>query len=181
MNNSIIPIASRIIVGSTTETVHARKLHEFLGVGRVYQNWIKARIEQYGFSVNEDFIVCLPKRASKGRGGHNAVDHYITLGMAKELAMVERNEKGREARRYFIKCEAQLKTKLTDKANVQDTINEIDDHKKDRIQRVMMIMQDQQIIQTHIIDANAMVVNPADLAKMILCGEFLKMKNCPIL
>ena len=41
MNNTLIPIASRIIAGSTTETVHARKLHEFLGVGRDYSNWIK--------------------------------------------------------------------------------------------------------------------------------------------
>jgi phage anti-repressor protein len=84
---------SRIISGSTTETIYTRKLHEFLGVGRDYSNWIKARIKQYSFEENEDYIVCSPKRASKGSGSHNLLDHHITLVMAKELAMVERNEK----------------------------------------------------------------------------------------
>jgi len=109
MNTILISISSRIISGSTTETIYVRKLHEFLGVGRDYSNWIKARIKQYSFEENEDYIVCSPKRASKGSGGHNLLDHHITLDMAKELAMVERNEKGREARRYFIGCEKQLK------------------------------------------------------------------------
>ncbi len=179
MNNTLIPIASRIIDGSKTDAIHARQLHEFLGVGRHYRSWIKTRIDSYGFIENADYITCRPKRGSKIHGGHNTAEHYITLDMAKELAMVERNEKGREARRYFIDCEKQLKAELTDKANLKESINEIDDRKKDRIQRVMMIMQDQQIIQTHVIDADSMVVNPADLAKMIMCGEYFKDEELP--
>ena len=106
---TLIPISSRIVAGTPVQTVQARKLHAFLDVGRGCSTWINNRIVEYGFSENEDFIVCSPKRGSKGRGGHNVVDHYLTLDMAKELAMVERNDKGREARRYFIDCERELK------------------------------------------------------------------------
>ena len=49
--------------------------------------------------------------AKNGRGGHNKVEYYTTLKMAKELSMVERNEKGKQARKYFIACEEQLKAK----------------------------------------------------------------------
>ncbi len=111
---NIIPISSRIITGKPTQCVNARKLHIFLESNQEYSNWIKNRISAYGFVQDEDF--CLTKISSKGRGGHNAKDHFLTLDMAKELAMVERNEKGREARRYFIKCEKQLKQKQQPKA-----------------------------------------------------------------
>ncbi|WP_240536708.1 phage antirepressor KilAC domain-containing protein [Bartonella sp. WD12.1] len=49
---------------------------------------------------------------SKGRGGHNRKEYHLTLDMAKELAMVERNEKGKQARQYFIECERKAKQPL---------------------------------------------------------------------
>ena len=57
--------------------------------------------------------VCSPDLVSKegqGRGGHNATEYRLTLDMAKELAMVENNERGRQARRYFIECERAART-----------------------------------------------------------------------
>jgi len=120
MSNNLIPIASRLIKGCPTKTVQARKLYEFLEVGRDYSTWIKGRIEEYGFVENEDF--CLIKKSNKntspqngGKLGRPTIDHFLTLDTAKELAMVERNEKGREARRYFIECEKQLQS-------VQDSV-----------------------------------------------------------
>ncbi|WP_052702166.1 antA/AntB antirepressor family protein [Marinomonas sp. S3726] len=105
----ILSLNSHVINEQTCDTVKARDLHIFLGVGRDFATWIKSRVNQYSFEEGLDFVVISrsPKRGSGNRGATK--DYFITLDMAKELAMVERNEKGREARRYFINCERQLK------------------------------------------------------------------------
>ncbi len=109
---SLIPIVSRVIAKAATKTVQARELHAFLEVGRDYSNWIKSRIEQYQFVEGEDYILIRQNGRIKTKGGdRRSTDHYLTLDMAKELAMVERNDKGRQARRYFIECEKQLTTR----------------------------------------------------------------------
>lgn len=85
---------------------NARELHQFLGVKSRFNDWIKSRINEYGFVKNQDFIFVTKNSVAKnGRGGHNKTDYHITLDMAKELAMVEKNAKGRAVRRYFIDCE----------------------------------------------------------------------------
>lgn len=93
------------------QLINARELHQLLQVGRDFSNWIKSRIESYGFIENEDFT-CSPNLASeksKGLaslwGGQNKIDYHITLDMAKELCMLERSELGQKARRYFIQME----------------------------------------------------------------------------
>lgn len=88
--------------------VDARQLHDFLGVRKDFSTWIKDRIEQYEFIENQDFV-SFPQNGGKPTGGRPAKDYAITIDMAKELAMVERNDKGRQARRYFIECERALK------------------------------------------------------------------------
>ena len=103
----IIDIKQSIIGSGLVHTVNARDLHVFLEVGRDFSNWIKDRIDEYGFLENQDFV-CSPNLASKGRGGHNRIDYHLTLDMAQELGMVERNDKGREIRRYFIACRKRL-------------------------------------------------------------------------
>ena len=95
------------IGGQTTQLVDARLLHDFLGVGKDFTTWIKLRIRQYGFEQNQDYLLTqtgeqLPS-GTKWRS-----DYMLTLDMAKELAMVERTPKGRQARRYFIDCEKAL-------------------------------------------------------------------------
>ena len=107
----LIQMADQQIGGCLVQTVNARDLHVFLEVGKVFGTWINDRIQQYGFVENQDFV-CFPILGSKnldGRGGHNRKDYHLTLDMAKELAMVERNDKGRQARRYFIECERRLR------------------------------------------------------------------------
>ena len=107
MNNQLIPVFAGNINNQSVQLVDARLLHSFLEVARDFSTWIKDRIEEYGFIENIDFL--LPKFGEqKGRGGYNKIDYHLTLDMAKELSMVERNDKGREARRYFIDCEQQL-------------------------------------------------------------------------
>ena len=95
--NSIIPVSSG---ADGIQTVNARDLHAFLESGQEFRHWIKSRIEQYGFVDGQDFTTS----ENFIRGG-KAVDYHITLDMAKELSMVERNAKGKEARQYFIECE----------------------------------------------------------------------------
>jgi len=84
--------------------VDARPLHAFLGVGRDFSNWIKQRISKYKFIENEDFKV-FANSGVNPLGGRPSAEYLITLDAAKELSMVENNDKGREARRYFIRCE----------------------------------------------------------------------------
>lgn len=93
----------------TTDTgdqfVDARTLHGALEVGRDFSNWIKDRIEKYGFFEGVDFQTCSPELASEKHGGQNKIDYRLSLSMAKELAMVENNDRGREVRQYLIKVE----------------------------------------------------------------------------
>jgi len=107
-----IPMANQLIPINTDEngqqTVNARDLHEFLEVGKDFTNWIKDRILQYDFVENQDFILLAnsgEQTCNAGRGGHNKQEYHITIDMAKELSMVEKNAKGKEARKYFIMCE----------------------------------------------------------------------------
>lgn len=92
-----------------TQAVNARELHAFLQVQTKFADWIKSRIAEYDFVENQDFVCvsenCETQRANGQRGVTTRKEYYITLDMAKELSMVERNEQGKMARRYFIECE----------------------------------------------------------------------------
>lgn len=83
--------------------VSGRQLHEALGVKTKYVDWFNRMIE-YGFTENQDFLL-LKNEQQTGRGGHNKVDHIIKLDMAKEIAMIQRTDKGKEVRQYFIQVE----------------------------------------------------------------------------
>lgn len=108
MNSQLIPTVSGCLDGQTQALVNARDLHEFLGVETRFDKWIQRRIEEYGFTQVIDFIES-PKMANRGFWQTETKDYLVSLDMAKELCMVERNEKGREARRYFIEMEKQAK------------------------------------------------------------------------
>lgn len=111
MTSQLIPVFNGTIANETTLLVNARDLHAFLGVGKRFASWITERIAEYGFVENQDYILVSPNREIKGRGGdRRSKDYHLTLDTAKELAMVERNEKGRQIRRYFIECEKKLRS-----------------------------------------------------------------------
>ena len=84
--------------------VLARELHQFLEVGRDFSTWIKGRIEEYEFIEHQDFEV-FTQFGENSIGGRPAKEYALTLDMAKELSMVEKTEKGKQARRYFIEME----------------------------------------------------------------------------
>ncbi|WP_223936706.1 antA/AntB antirepressor family protein [Aeromonas caviae] len=102
-----LPLTSQYIEGKAVQTVNARELHSFLKVGRDFSNWIKDRIAEYGFVEGGDYLV-FTKFGENPQGGRPQKEYAIRLDMGKELAMVERNDEGRRARRYFIDCEALL-------------------------------------------------------------------------
>lgn len=114
MNAQLIPVFNGTISNETALLCNARDLHTFLGVKKVFAAWITNRISEYEFIENQDYILLsnLGKQTS-GRGGHNRKEYHLTLDTAKELAMVERNEKGRQVRRYFIECEKRLRQQET--------------------------------------------------------------------
>ncbi|AKG07042.1 hypothetical protein AAX05_01270 [Moraxella bovoculi] len=101
-----IKVLQSNIGNETVQTVNARELHKALNNKRRFADWIKDRINDYGFVQNVDYVLISQNCETKGRGGdRRSIDYHITLDMAKELSMVEKTEKGRQARRYFIDCE----------------------------------------------------------------------------
>lgn len=84
-------------------TVMGRELHEALGIGTEYAKWFD-RMCEYGFSENEDYSPILTNR-SDGKAGKPKTDHQLTIPMAKEICMLQRTEKGKQFRQYFIKVE----------------------------------------------------------------------------
>ncbi|AIG43875.1 phage antirepressor KilAC domain-containing protein [Streptococcus suis] len=83
--------------------VSGRQLHEALGVKTPYSMWFDRMVE-YGFAENQDFLLNNFVKQT-GRGGHNKVDHIIKLDMAKEIAMIQRTDRGKQVRQYFIQVE----------------------------------------------------------------------------
>lgn len=80
--------------------VSGRQLHEALGVNSRYTTWFD-RMKEYGFTEGHDFLPNL----GKSTGGRQATDHVIKLDMAKEIAMIQRTERGKQVRQYFIQVE----------------------------------------------------------------------------
>jgi anti-repressor protein len=90
--------------GNGEITLSGRELHEFLDVKSNYSTWFE-RMTEYGFVEDVDYVLLSNFEKQNGSGGHNRVDHQIKLDMAKEIAMIQRTEKGKEARQYFLQVE----------------------------------------------------------------------------
>lgn len=86
------------------QMVSARELYEFLEVKSRFNDWIENRIEKYDFIEDVDYTKILVECVR----GQNKYDFLLKMDMAKEVSMVENNDKGRQARRYFIDCEKKL-------------------------------------------------------------------------
>lgn len=100
--NELIPINYE----SDRPTVSAMGLHDFLEVGTKFQDWFP-RMTEYGFAEGTDFNPLKIEQVSsqKRERTYSATDYQLTVAMAKEISMIQRNEKGKEARTYFIKVE----------------------------------------------------------------------------
>ena len=94
----------RVNYDSDRITLSARELHEFLGIKTKYKDWFP-RMVAYGFDENVDYRTMAQKRATAQGNETTYNDHEITLDMAKEIAMIQRSEKGKQVRQYFLELE----------------------------------------------------------------------------
>lgn len=97
--NNLIPISYD---NPERPTVSGRELHDFLEVKSKYADWFK-NMSAYGFTENIDYVSLSKNLENGGR----SIDHQLTIPMAKELCMIQRNERGKQARQYFLAVEAQ--------------------------------------------------------------------------
>ena len=120
MEKALINLTTASIGGEQQKGVSARDLHAFLEVKSRFNDWIANRIKDFDFVENQDYLTLTKKIVSGGL----AKEYLLTLNMAKELSMVERNEKGKQARQYFIRCEKQLKEVAQQQFAIPQTLPE---------------------------------------------------------
>lgn len=101
--------------------VNARELHQFLESKYQFANWIQERITKYGFVKNQDYEV-FKENLKNSNGGRPQIEYALSVDMAKELSMVENNEKGRLARKYFIECEKIARECMVASYQIEDPI-----------------------------------------------------------
>lgn len=115
------------IQGRSVETCDARDLHAFLGVKRQFANWMQDSIRQFGFVEGLDFGVFNNfVKNPEGEGGRPTKEYALTLNMARELCMLSRTAKGKQARLYFIECERRALTAENAAVALTDHDDEID-------------------------------------------------------
>lgn len=106
---SCLAIEERIFDGEEQAAVNARELWKALGSKQEFANWIKDRIAD--FKEGQDFTVDKFINGRNERGRFASKEYYITLDVAKHLAMLERNDAGRKIRQYFIEVEKEYRRK----------------------------------------------------------------------
>lgn len=111
--NELLPIGEK----NGKKAVNARDLHSFLQVGKDFSTWIKNRIDKYDFIEGKDFQtlyldyqgnllnIRLPQNGDSKNQQVSKIEYALSISMAKELSMIENNERGKQARKYFIACE----------------------------------------------------------------------------
>ena len=103
----LIPIQ----VNNGKRVVDARILHDFLGSKRDFSNWIKDRIDKCDLIENQDFV-SFTKIVEREIGAAKRVEYALTIDAAKEISMMEGNEIGKKARRYFTEVEKAYKNEI---------------------------------------------------------------------
>lgn len=101
---SLLPVSPKLFGNQKIVAVDGRSLHTFMEVGKVFAAWMPEQIEAFGFLEHQDFEV-ISESGNNPQGGRPSKEYMLSLSMAKELAMVQRTAKGKQARLYFIECE----------------------------------------------------------------------------
>lgn len=105
--DQLIKLNETTLGGKEVNTVSARELHNFLESKRQFSDWIKAKIERLRLVENEHFVI-FSQSCEKMSRGRPTEEYFVTLEMAKHIALMENTDRGFEVRDYFIECERQL-------------------------------------------------------------------------
>lgn len=154
------------------QAISARELYQYLESKRGFSHWITERIEKYGFVEDKDYCKVYYDVSGNvlfmGQGINaltdnqqlnrvHKIEYVLTINMAKELAMVENNEKGKEARRYFIECEERFRAQK----------NEISIDKQIELEKYKAFTS----LATLVVNA------PSDKVKELLYSSFLQLDH----
>ncbi|EGT4048412.1 oxidoreductase [Clostridioides difficile] len=150
------------------QILSARDLHEFLEVGSRYNDWFN-RMIGYGFVENEDFISITQKKVTAQGNETEYIDHIIKLDMAKEIAMIQRNEKGKQARKYFLQIEKDWNTPEKVMARALIVANKTIEKKSREIEEKNKVIQLQQpkVLFADAVSASNNSILVGELAKLI--------------
>lgn len=150
-------------------TVLGRDLHEALGVNSNYTTWFN-RMCEYGFTEGNDFITCFPNLESENQhGGQNKTDHQLTIEMAKEICMIQRTEKGKQCRQYFIELEKAWNTpEMVMGRALKIAQKQLDVMKSENIRLMEKVEQDKpKVLFANAVETAKTSILVGDLAKLI--------------
>lgn len=153
---------------SEQPTVSGRELHEALGVETPYHKWFP-RMAEYGFAENVDYAVTDKNVHNSNGGKQTVIDHQLTIPMAKEICMIQRSEKGKQFRQYFIEIENRWNTPEAVMARALQMANrKIDEIKNANVLLEQKIEADKpKVIFADSVSAAQTSILVGDLAKLI--------------
>lgn len=117
----LIRIEKQIINNDEVNSVTARDLWQALESKQEFTHWVKARLEQAYAVENEDYV-SFDKIIKRETGATKAKEYALSLDLAKNIAMLERNEKGNQVRKYFIACEKELRKQIKAPTNMVEAL-----------------------------------------------------------
>lgn len=155
--------------------VGGRELHEALGIETRYSDWFK-RMCEYGFVENQDYVLVTQKRVTNNpRNPYTEViNHAIKLDVAKEIAMIQRNEKGKEVRHYFIQVEKEYNSPERIMARALRVANEELKKLTVDVNKLQLEIKEQKpkVIFADAVDTSRTSILIGDLAKLIQQNGF---------
>ena len=170
------------------QLVSGRELHEFLEVKTRYNDWFPRMVE-YGFEEGIDFIMVTQKRVTNNLKNSvtTVIDHAISIDMAKEISMIQRTNKGKQARKYFIECEKIAKGET----NVNKYISEVDIAKSEielvdiisktlNLNNVSKLQLMGNVLDNHNINKNLLPTYTESKGTLLSASELLKRNNINI-
>ncbi len=166
---------SLIPLSANGKEVNARDLHAFLGNKRDFSTWIKDRIKSYDFIEGVDFQ-SFTEIVEREVGATTRIEYILSVDMAKELSMLEGNERGKQARQYFIACENMVRTLLEQKTREQQkqiesiTANNMELHNQITAQQPAVIFAES-------VASSNDTIRMDDLAKLITQNGYIINRN----